>query len=273
VLAQAPNLLGAADRPEEFNPDTVALRSLARRFPPRFGRTDRVFDALIQAILGQKVATATADRSMARITARYGEAAPGPVPASLRMRPRAEQLAGVGAFRLHPLGVENQRAARIIAAARVADRFEAAGAAGPARLDEVLRATVGLGPWTSALVRTAALGDPDAVPIGDFHIPHAVCWALAGEARGDDNRMLELLEPYRGHRARVIALLYQGGVAAPRYGPRMQLVTVDGFDGPDVRVRDRGPAGTARRDSWGRGPAGRRRAHGTGPGGRGAAPR
>jgi 3-methyladenine DNA glycosylase/8-oxoguanine DNA glycosylase len=248
MQGQAPRLLGAEDRPEGFRPDTVLLRRLARRHPVRFGRTDRVFDALVPAILGQKVATRTAERSMARITAHFGELAPGPVPGPLRMRPRAEALAGLGSFRLHPLGVERQRAERIIAAAAQADRFEAAAAVGADRLEELLRATAGIGPWTIALVRTAALGDPDAVPPGDFHVPHAVCWALAGEARGSDERMLELLEPYRGHRGRVIALLYQAGVAAPRRGPRMQLLTVDGFDRADVLIRDRGPRGGGWRD-------------------------
>jgi hypothetical protein len=33
--------------------------------------------------------------------------------------------------------------------------------------------------------------------------------------------MLELLEPWRGHRARVVRLLTMSGLAAPKYGPRM----------------------------------------------------
>ena len=65
------------------------------------------------------------------------------------------------------------------------------------------------------------MGDADAVPVGDFHIPNMVCWALAGEARGDDARMLELLEPYRGQRARVVRLIKHAGVTAPKYGPRL----------------------------------------------------
>jgi len=73
-----------------------------------------------------------------------------------------------------------------------------------------LRAIVGVGPWTAARIGLIALGDPDAVPIGDLHVPHLVTWALAGERRGSDERMLELLEPYRGHRARVLRLLMLG---------------------------------------------------------------
>jgi hypothetical protein len=59
------------------------------------------------------------------------------------------------------------------------------------------------------------------VPLGDYHIPNAVTWALAGEPRGDDARMLELLEPYTGQRGRVIRLLMSGGRGAPRYGPKL----------------------------------------------------
>ena len=62
--------------------------------------------------------------------------------------------------------------------------------------------------------------DPDAVPTGDYGLPHTVAWNLAREPRGSDARMLELLEPFRGHRYRAIRLLLKGGVRAPRRGPR-----------------------------------------------------
>ena len=85
-----------------------------------------------------------------------------------------------------------------------------------------LLAVPGIGPWTAAEVAVRALGDDDAVSVGDFHIPNLVAWALAGERRGDDARMLELLEPYRGRRALVVRLLELGGpgAAAPRPAAR-----------------------------------------------------
>ena len=86
-----------------------------------------------------------------------------------------------------------------------------------------LTAIPGVGPWSAAEVALVALGDADAVSLGDFHLPHQVCWALAGVPRGDDDTMLELLEPYRGHRGRVLRLLFEGGVAAPRFGSRLPL--------------------------------------------------
>jgi 3-methyladenine DNA glycosylase/8-oxoguanine DNA glycosylase len=85
-----------------------------------------------------------------------------------------------------------------------------------------LRAFAGIGPWTAAEVGIRALGDPDAVSVGDYHLPNLVCWALAGEPRGTDERMLELLEPYRGQRGRVARLLELSGLRAPRYGSRLE---------------------------------------------------
>jgi 3-methyladenine DNA glycosylase/8-oxoguanine DNA glycosylase len=71
-----------------------------------------------------------------------------------------------------------------------------------------------------------ALGDPDAVSEGDFHLPNLVAWNLAGEPRGTDERMLQLLEPYRGQRGRVQRLLEAGGTGAPRFGPRMRIHSI-----------------------------------------------
>ena len=38
-----------------------------------------------------------------------------------------------------------------------------------------------------------------------------------------DERMLELLKPYLGQRARVIRLLTLSGIGAPRFGPKQPL--------------------------------------------------
>lgn len=57
----------------------------------------------------------------------------------------------------------------------------------------------GVGPWTAAEVRRRALGDPDAVPVGDYHLPKLVGHTLIGEPV-DDAGMLELLEPFTGQR-------------------------------------------------------------------------
>ena len=85
----------------------------------------------------------------------------------------------------------------------------------------------GIGPWTAGKIGQTALGDPDAVPVGDYNLPSLVTWNLAGEDRGDDARMLELLAPYAGHRGRVLRLLKAGGATPPRYGPRLAVRAID----------------------------------------------
>ena len=57
------------------------------------------------------------------------------------------------------------------------------------------------------------LGCPDTVSVGDYHLKNIVGWALAGRRDTDDAGMLELLEPWRGQRQRVVRLLLTGGPA------------------------------------------------------------
>jgi 3-methyladenine DNA glycosylase/8-oxoguanine DNA glycosylase len=78
-----------------------------------------------------------------------------------------------------------------------------------------------------AEVARVALGDADAVSVGDYHVPSIVAWALAGERDGSDERMLELLEPFRPHRGRVQRLLEEAHIRPPARGPRMQARAID----------------------------------------------
>lgn len=230
ALDGLPALLGLDDDPTGFDPSLhPVVARLARRLSGlRLGRTGAVTEALVPAILEQRVTGSEAAMAFRTLIRRHGEPAPGPVGASqrLRLHPAPEVLAALPYYAFHPLGVEQRRAELIRRVARDARRLDAlaglpgsrveAGVAAAARL----RAYPGIGPWTAAEVTLRALGDPDAVSVGDFHLPNVVAFALAGEARGDDARMLELLEPWRGHRARVIRLIEASGIEAPKYGPR-----------------------------------------------------
>jgi 3-methyladenine DNA glycosylase/8-oxoguanine DNA glycosylase len=230
VLDGLPALLGLDDDATGFEPGLhPVVADLARRLSGlRLGRTGAVLEVLVPAILEQRVTGAEASFAFRTLVRRHGEVAPGSLAAAqrLRLQPSAEALAELPYFAFHPLGVEQRRAEIVRRVARDARRLEAlaelpgsrleVGAAAAARL----RAYPGIGPWTAAEVTLRALGDPDAVSVGDFHLPNVVAFALAGEPRGDDARMLELLEPWRGHRARVVRLIEAGGIEAPRYGPR-----------------------------------------------------
>ena len=223
LLDRAGGLRGDLDDVTTFDPSPHPLVArLAHQFPRlRLPRTDRVLDALVPAVLEQKVPGAEARRAWRGLALRLGEPAPGPAP--LRLPPSPTQLLETPSYVFHRLGVERKRAETIHRCALVAHRLEEAVSLGTAELDRRLRSIGGVGVWTSAEVRRVALGDPDAVSIGDYHLPNLVAWTLAGEPRGDDDRMLELLEPFAGHRARVVRLLEVAGVGAPRRGPRMRL--------------------------------------------------
>ena len=220
LLDRMPAMVGEHDSTEGFDPHHEALRRLHRRGRAvRLPAVGTMLDVLIPVILGQKVTGAEAASGYENLLREYGERAPGPV--DLPLSPSPDRLAGLPYYDFHPLGIEKKRADTIIAACRVADRLERL-VEGPldvayAELERVR----GIGPWTSARTMMVVAGDADAVPVGDYHIPNSVAWALAGEARGTDARMLELLQPYAGHRGRVVRLIEVYGGHAPRYGPRL----------------------------------------------------
>jgi 3-methyladenine DNA glycosylase/8-oxoguanine DNA glycosylase len=116
-------------------------------------------------------------------------------------------------------GVPHRQARTIHEVAFHARRIEDAAEEGAESLQKLLSKMAGVGPWTMGYLRGSALADADAILPGDYNLPHTVAWVLAGEERGDEERMLELLEPYRGHRFRVIRLIWMKGAHAPRRGP------------------------------------------------------
>jgi 3-methyladenine DNA glycosylase/8-oxoguanine DNA glycosylase len=139
------------------------------------------------------------------------------------LTPSPERLAATPYWAVHRFGIERRRFAVIQFAATRATRLEATVDLEPDEARRRLMTLPGIGPWSAAEVSAVAYGDRDVVSLGDYHLPHQVAWALGGEVRGTEARMLELLEPYRGHRARVVRLLTLGGIQAPRFGPRMRL--------------------------------------------------
>jgi 3-methyladenine DNA glycosylase/8-oxoguanine DNA glycosylase len=185
----------------------------------RLPATGQVFPRLLRAILEQKVTGKEAHRSYRAICRHFGEPAPGP--ADLLLPPDPAAISASAYWVFHPFGVEQRRTQALLRAARVAERLDRCVDAAEATTR--LTALPGIGPWTAAEVVRYSFGDPDAVSVGDFHIPNTVAWALAGEARGTDARMLELLEPFRGHRGRVCELFALGGIGAPKFGPRMPV--------------------------------------------------
>lgn len=227
ALEAAPGLAGLYDRPELLVIHHRSLAEARRRRPGlRLTAGTAVFDALVGAVLAQKVVGLDARRAYRDLARRLGEPAPGG--SGLLLPPDAERIGTTPSWVFHACNVEWRRASTLIAAARRSQRLNSLATAPADVARAALCSLPGVGPWTAAVVTSVSHGDPDAVPVGDFHIPNAVAFALAGEARGDDERMLQLLEPYAGQRGRVIRLLMSGGHGAPRFGPRLSRQDIRG---------------------------------------------
>jgi 3-methyladenine DNA glycosylase/8-oxoguanine DNA glycosylase len=221
LLRELPGMLGADDDRAGFDPAHPVLRELSARHPGvRVGRSGRVLEALVPAVLEQKVVGAEARRAWRYLLLKFGGPAPGPAPGGMRVCPPPRTWCRIPSWEWHRAGVEGVRARTIIGAAEVAGRLEEIVAMPPAAADRRLRSLPGIGVWTSAEVRQRACGDADAVSVGDYHLPSIVGWALAGE-KVDDAGMLELLAPYAGHRHRAARLLELARLGPPRRGPRM----------------------------------------------------
>jgi 3-methyladenine DNA glycosylase/8-oxoguanine DNA glycosylase len=205
------------------------LRTLQRRRPGlRLPRTGAVLETLLPTVLAQMVSGKEAGRSWLALVRRHGERAPRPAGApELWISPTVEALRSLAYEDFHPFGIERRRAETLRRIAARAGRLEEALAMPLPAAYARLQALDGIGPWSAAKVLLVAAGDPDAVPVGDYNLPSLVAWNLAREPRADDARMLELLAPYLGHRARVLQLLHVAGANPPRFGPRQELRRIE----------------------------------------------
>lgn len=223
IIDSAPALLGAEDDPSGFVAHHAPVADAQRRHSHwRLGRSGMVLDALVPAIIEQKVTGKEAFSSYRRLVQTYGEPAPGPAAGTLGLwvAPSPRTITMIASWEWLQISVDAGRSRALVAAARVADSLERAAARGSAELDRALLSLPGIGRWTSAEVRQRSLGDADAVSFGDYHVANDIGWALTGEPVDDDG-LAELLEPYRPHRYRVQALLGLSGAHRPRRGPRM----------------------------------------------------
>jgi 3-methyladenine DNA glycosylase/8-oxoguanine DNA glycosylase len=222
AVLHAPTLCGEEDDDTGFAPANLLIARLHREIRGvRLPRTLSVFEHVVYWIIHQLVTSEQARESYRHLVNALGDSAPGPV--SLKLPPSPQALAGMPYWTFHRFGIERRRADIIVQTARSARRLEEIVSMDLGAAHARLQAFRGIGPWTAAKVATVALGDADAVPVGDYHLPHLVGYALEGKPRSTDERMLELLEPFRGHRARVIRLLTLSGIGAPRFGPKMPL--------------------------------------------------
>lgn len=222
ALESVPAMLGADDDWSGFEPRHPVVAEARRLHPDlRLGRTGLVMEALVPAILEQKVTGQEAFAGFRMLVHRFGERAPGPgEQLRLWVQPPPERLRTIASWEWLQLHVDPQRSRTLVTAARVADALERTATLAPEEADRRLRTLPGIGVWTSAEVRQRAHGDPDAVSFGDYHVAKDVGWALTGEPF-DDEAMAAYLEPWRPHRGRVPMLLGAAGLHRPRRGARM----------------------------------------------------
>lgn len=221
LLHQMPQLLGEGDDARGFEPrHPVVARAWRRHQDWRVPRTGRAFDACVGAVIEQKVTGIEARQAWRLLLAEFGEAAPGPAPPAMRAVPTPKVWRQIPDWKFRGVGVTPQRVNAIRAIAVAAAAIERSLDTCPAESDRILQALPGIGRWTSAETRQRAHGDADAVSYGDFHVAKDICWWLTG-ARGSDDDLTRLLEPYAGHRYRVQRLMELERVSAPRRGPRL----------------------------------------------------
>jgi 3-methyladenine DNA glycosylase/8-oxoguanine DNA glycosylase len=229
MLATLPRALGDEDDPIGFVPAHRAIADAHRRLPGlRIPRTGRVLEALLAAVIEQRVVGMDAMAAWRRLLLRHGDPAPGPAPDGMRVFPTAEAWAALPSWEWHRAGVDPQRYRTAQACARVGPQLERVATQhrnDHAAVYRALRSIPGVGVWTAAETGFRALGDADAVPFGDYHLGHLVGVGLVGRRLHDDAEIAEALEPYRPHRYRAVRLLELSPlVHLERRGPRASRV-------------------------------------------------
>jgi 3-methyladenine DNA glycosylase/8-oxoguanine DNA glycosylase len=223
-IERLPALLGLDDDASDFVPADPTVAAAHQRVPHlRLGRTGQVLEALIPAVIEQRVPGADAFRSWRVLLTKYGTPPPGPAPAGMRVPPSAQVWRTIPSWEFHRANVDPGRARTVVGCAQRAASLERLESWSAERAREALTSLPGVGVWTAAETVQRAFGDADAVSVGDYHISKMIGWTLVGHPVDDDG-MLELLEPMRPHRQRVVRLLEASGLAyEPRRGARLPV--------------------------------------------------
>lgn len=229
-LEALPAMLGAHDDRSGFEPLDPIVAAACRRVPHlRLGRTDQVMEALIPAVLEQRVPGKDAFRAWRLLVTKFGTPAPGPAPERMRVFPAAEVWGHIPSWEFHRANVDPGRARTILGCAQRASSLQRLTSWPAETAREALMSLPGIGIWTAAETAQRAFGDADALSVGDYHVSKMIGWTLLGRPI-DDAEMVELLEPMRPHRHRVVRLLEASGLAyEPRRGARLPLQDIRGL--------------------------------------------
>src|SRR5215472_13430044 len=117
LLDALPAALGLYDDVSGFDPGThPVLREIARRHSGlRLGRSGLLMEALVPAILEQKVTGVEAQRAWRFLLAKFGTPPPGPALPGMRVFPEPKTWRRIPSWEWHRAGVEGIRAETIVA--------------------------------------------------------------------------------------------------------------------------------------------------------------
>ncbi|MEJ7706032.1 MAG: DNA-3-methyladenine glycosylase 2 family protein [Nocardioidaceae bacterium] len=222
MLEQSPAMLGADDVTAPFfTPAEPRVRAAWRRDPHwRVPRTGLVLEALLAAVIEQKVTGQEAWLGWRRLITRFGSPAPGPGEArGMWCPPTASELSRIPSWEWLRCSIDGARSHTIVSAARVAAALERTLALPLDEVEARLMSLPGVGAWTAAEVRQRAHGDPDAVSFGDYHVATHVGWALRGTPM-NDLELEQFLAPERPHRYRIQHIVISRLAGRPRRGPK-----------------------------------------------------
>ncbi len=212
--------LSRDDGYHSFSPKHPLVGKMHRQLPGlRLFPVPWIFDVACAVVLQQRIRFVDAAKSWRLISNKYGEI----TPTGLIAFPPARVVASMETWRFEELGVDGKRTKTLILMARELKRHPITADMAPAAARAILQRIPGVGPWTIDTILGYGLGDSDALPLGDLYLPHVVAYGLTGATRGSDEGMVQLLEPFRGQRFRVVRLLGEARIGPPRnYSPRIQ---------------------------------------------------
>jgi AraC family transcriptional regulator of adaptative response / DNA-3-methyladenine glycosylase II len=123
------------------------------------------FECAVRAVLGQQVSVAAGRTFASRLVERSGEVLRGGGAGLTHLFPTPARLAHAN---LEGLGVTAARTAALRSLARAVLARRVDFGAAPAEVAAALAALPGIGPWTAQYVTLRSLGEPDALPHGDW---------------------------------------------------------------------------------------------------------
>jgi len=184
-------------------------RLICGRAEMRISQTQTVWDGLLWSLIGQQINFAFACLLRRRLVEKAGTRLSN----GLYAVPTAGQVAALSADDLLALQFSRQKAEYVLGLARlVADNKldpEALRDCSASRVERMLLAVRGLGPWSVHYVMMRALGFEDCVPLGDTGVASGLQALLQLEERPDLEAVRRLMSVFSPYRSLATAQLWQ----------------------------------------------------------------